>query len=137
MLEYDRGTRFESTSLVRFGPLELDVSSREAEAQRELRPPANSAVRDPADASGAIAASSSREVNCVHGYFERWADPGDDFATRLFAQSYRRHLAERCRERTMSDCLSVQTDVANEIARSLAMEFNTCRRNFEATGTVL
>jgi hypothetical protein len=37
----------------------------------------------------------------------------------------------------MSDCLSVQTDVANEIARSLAMEFNTCRRNFEATGTVL
>jgi hypothetical protein len=29
VLEYDRGTRFESTSLVRFGRFELDLSSRE------------------------------------------------------------------------------------------------------------
>ena len=76
VLEYGRGRRFESASLVRFGPFELDLESRELK----------------------------REANCV----------------RLQTQP----LADASRGPV-------------EIARSLTREFNTCRRNFEATGTVL
>jgi hypothetical protein len=86
VLEYGRGTGFESTSLVRFGPFELDLSSRELK----------------------------REANCV-----RLQTQPLRVSARLVDTSSETHLWMKTYERTMGDCLSVQTDVASEIARSL------------------
>jgi TolB-like protein/DNA-binding winged helix-turn-helix (wHTH) protein len=57
-------------------------------------------------------------------------------SARLVETASETHLWMKTYERTMSDCLSVQTDVATDIARSLTLELNTTQRNFDPTATV-
>jgi TolB-like protein/DNA-binding winged helix-turn-helix (wHTH) protein len=58
-------------------------------------------------------------------------------SARLVEASSETHVWMKTYERTMGDSLAVQTDVASEIARSLALEFNSSERNFHGPQRVL